>query len=157
MVKTAAPTVAASELTEEWLASRAANKIGSASLVRGVSITGNGADKEIKIEVDRPEVCHDGAVVGTIAVFAQNMLGILFKQYPEVSNVEIIMYGPEQGVVSDEVAMRISMSREAAQGIDWFSFDESNMLQLVSDYYMHPRIEESYRLEGALPYDQQNQ
>lgn len=152
---TAATTTATDELTEDWLASRAASKIGSANLLRKVTITDTGGDKQVLIEVDRPEVCHDGAVVGTVAVFAQNMMGILYKKYPEVANVEIVMYGIEQGVVSDEVAMKIAVNRESAQAIDWFSFDETNMFQLATSYYMHPKIEESFRLEGALPYDQQ--
>ena len=152
-----ANTVTTNELTQEWLATRAANKIGGAHLVRDITITENGADKQVKIEVDRPELCHDGAVVGTVAVFAQNMMGILYKNYPEVSDVEIIMYGPEQGFVSDEVAMQVDMSRDSAQGVDWFAFDEKNIFQLVTSYYMHPKIEASYQLEGALPYDQQTQ
>lgn len=154
---TTTATTATEELTEEWLIARTGAKIGSGALVRDVTITENGSDKEIRIEVDRPEVCHDGAVVGTVTVFAQNMMGILYKKYPEVSDVEIIMYGPEQGIVSDEVAMSLTMTREKAQGIDWFAFDETNVFQLVAAYYMHPRIEESYLLEGALPYDQQPQ
>lgn len=154
---TTAATTATDALTEEWLIARSAAKIGSSTLVRDVTITENGADRQIKIEVDRPEVCHDGAVVSTLTVFAQNMMGILYKKYPEVSDVEIVMYGPEQGVVSDEVAMSMTMTRESARDIDWFAFDETNVFQLVDSYYMHPRIEESYRLEGALPYDQQPQ
>ncbi|RJQ46516.1 MAG: hypothetical protein C4534_02620 [Gaiellales bacterium] len=153
----ATTTTTTEELSEDWLATRAASKIGGPHLLRDVAITDTGGDKTVKIEVDRPELCHDGAVVGTMAVFAQNMMGILYKKYPEVSDVEIVLYGPEQGIVSDEVAMSVSVNRASAQSIDWFEFDESNILELATSYYMHPKIEESYRLEGALPYDQQDQ
>lgn len=142
-------------LTEEWLGSRADSKIGGSNLVREVTITESGADRSIEVHVDRPEVCHDGAVVGTLAVFTQNMLGIIYNKFPEVSDVEIVMYGIEQGVVSDDIAMSVTVNRDTAQGIDWFDFDASNMLELVDEYYMHPIIEESFRLEGALPYDEQ--
>lgn len=154
---TANTTAPADELTEEWVATRAATKIGSSTLLREVTITGSEAGKQVRIEVDRPEVCHDGAVVGTVAVFAQNMMGLIYNKYSEeIADVEIVMYGTEQGVVIDEVAMRLEINRASAQGIDWFTFDETNMFHLATTYYMHPKIEESFRLEGALPYDQQS-
>jgi hypothetical protein len=143
------------ELTEEWVANRAASKIGSSNLVRQITITDSGADRDVIVEVDRPEVCHDGAVVGTLAVFTQNMMGIIYNKFPEVSSVEVIMYGIDEGVVSDDVAMSVKIYRDSAQTIDWFAFDEATMFDLVDEIYMHPKIEESFRLEGALPYDEQ--
>lgn len=152
---TAAMTAPEVVLTEDWIASRAGSKIGSPNLVRQVTITENGDDRSVLIEVDRPEVCHDGAVVGTLSVFAQNMLGIIYNKFPEVSDVEIIMYGIDQGVVSDDVAMSVMVSRESAQSIDWFEYDEVTMFDLSDEVFMHDKIRASYELEGALPYDQQ--
>lgn len=154
---TEAPVIQSEDptLTEEWVSSRAGSKMGSPTLVRAVTITENGGDSNVTIEVDRPEVCHDGAVVGTMAVFAQNMMGILYNKFPEVANVQILMYGLEQGIVSDDVAMSIMVSRDSAAAIDWFEFDENTMFDLVDELYMHPKIEDSFLLEGALPYDQQ--
>lgn len=137
-------------LTEEYLREQAARRMGQINLVRSVSITPQGADKLLDIKVSRPETCHDGAVVGVTAVFAQKMMAQFFK-YPEVARMEISMYGTDQSILNDELVLRVMVDRAAAQKIDWFQFNERTITTLATEFYAHPKMLESYNTEGGDP------
>lgn len=137
-------------LTQDYVKEMAGYRYGEASLVRSATLAGEGTGQVIDIKVDRPELCHDGAVVGTMATFAQKMMAALFK-YPEVSSVAITMYGIEEGVKSDDVALRVVVNRSSAQNIDWFQFSDLTMPTLATEYYIHPKIQSNFETEGGDP------
>lgn len=144
-----AQTVTQKPLTPELLYDMAVKRIGEARLVKTASISGEGNNKIVTFEVFRPEVCHDGAVVGTIATFSQKTMSALFK-YPEVSRVDVTLFGSTSDPSSNnEVALKITVDRNSAQKIDWFGFSEANLTALVTTYYLDPRIEANWQLEGG--------
>lgn len=146
-------SVASSEkvATDEYTRQLAARRIGDPALVRTAMVTNDGGGKFVKVEVNRPYTCHDGAVVGEVALFTQQVMGILFQD-PAVKQIDITMFGstlaPED---KDKVAMTVMVTRETADTIDWFTFDHTNMLKLVSSFYLDPIIEQSYINEGGDP------
>lgn len=142
-------TVAPKALTPELLQEMAARRIGEARLVRTATLTGDGNNKVVLFEVIRPEVCHDGAVVGTVATFSQKTMSALFK-YPEVSRVDVVLYGTTVDPSSNnEVAVRITVDRNSAEKIDWFALNDQNLASLVTTFYIDPRVQANWQVEGG--------
>lgn len=143
-------TTGPKEATDEYVKKLAVRRIGDPDLVRTAQVTtGAEGGKDILIEIGRPYTCHDGAVVGEVALFTQQTMGLLFKD-PAVQKISITMYGVtlEPGD-TDSVAMTLMVDRAVADTIDWFSFDHTNMLRLVNAYYLDPAIEQSFINEGG--------
>ncbi len=137
------------EATEEYVHELAARRIGDPELVRTASVSQVSGGKEIVIGIGRPYTCHDGAVVGEMALFTQQTMGLLFKD-PAVQKISITMYGATLAPAdTDSVAMSLMVDSAVADSIDWFEFDHTNMLQLVNTYYMDPVIQQSYTSEGG--------
>lgn len=136
-------------LTQELVYNMAVRRIGDASLVKTASISGEGNDKVVTFEVIRPSVCHDGAVVGTVATFSQNTMSSLFR-YPEVATVVVSLYGTSEDASSfNEVGLKISVDRNIAQTMDWFALNDTNLATKVSTFYIDPRIEANWQVEGG--------
>ncbi|MBI5870510.1 MAG: hypothetical protein HZB44_06055 [Actinobacteria bacterium] len=127
----------------------AVRRIGDVSLVRSATVSGEGNNKVVTFEVLRPAVCHDGAVVGTVATFSQKTMSSLFK-YPEVARVDVILYGTSQDPSSNnEVAVKVTVDRNSAQKIDWFAINDTNVASLVTTFYIDPRIQANWQVEGG--------
>lgn len=142
-------TVSQKTLTPELLQEMAARRIGDARLVRTAVMTGEGDNKVVLFEVIRPEVCHDGAVVGTVATFSQKTMSALFK-YPEVSRVDVILYGTTEDPSSNnEVAVKITVDRNNAEKIDWFALNDTNLASLVTSFFIDPRVQANWQVEGG--------
>jgi len=135
--------------TDDYVMELAVRRIGDPALVRTAKVTEDGTGKVVTVDIGRPYTCHDGAVVGEVALFTQQVMGMLFQD-PAVQKIDISMYGSTEAVeTSDEIAMTVSVDRATSDTIDWFDFDEQNMLQLVTSYYLHPNIQQSYSTEGG--------
>lgn len=146
---TAVTTIEAKPLTEELVQKTAARNIGDAGLVRYATLTQEGDGKVIRIGLTRPTLCHDGALVGTVAGFAQKTLSALFK-YEEVARVEVSMYGTTTGSPpNDELALEVKVDRAASDRIDWHVFDDTTMPLLATSYYVDPRIQANWVIEGG--------
>lgn len=124
-------------LTQENLGEIVSNNAGLSLRVRYATISGEGPDKNVEIGVDRPANCGDGSIEGVMASFSGKIMSNLFE-YPETSSVAIIMYGVDQGVVSDGIAIRVAVNRATAQEIDWSMFGPMTMASMVNEYYIHP-------------------
>lgn len=144
-----AETTSQKPLTQELVYNMAVKRIGDASLVKTASISGEGNDKVVTFEVIRPSVCHDGAVVGTVATFSQNTMSSLFR-YPEVARVDVTLYGTSEDASSfNEVGLKITVDRNIAQTMDWFALNDTNLATKVSTFYIDPRIEANWQVEGG--------
>lgn len=142
-------TIEQKPLTEELVMDTAAKRIGDEGLVRYATITQEGDGKVIKIGLTRPAMCHDGALVGTVAGFAQKTISAFFK-YEEVTRVEVAMFGTTSDTPpNDELALEIIVDRAANDRIDWFAFDDTTMPQLATSYFVDPRIQENWVIEGG--------
>lgn len=142
-------TTSQKPLTPELLYDMAVRRIGDVSLVRSATVSGEGNNKVVTFEVLRPAVCHDGAVVGTVATFSQKTMSSLFK-YPEVARVDVILYGTSQDPSSNnEVAVKVTVDRNSAQKIDWFAINDTNVASLVTTFYIDPRIQANWQVEGG--------
>lgn len=136
-------------LTQEFVYEMAVKRINDPGLVRSASIASEGDKKVIVFQLSRPALCHDGAVVGTTATFAQKTMSALFK-YPEVARVEVTMFGTtSESPANNEVAVKIVVDRAAADRIDWFAFNDVTMPTLASSYFVDPRIQANWVVEGG--------
>ncbi|MDO8736855.1 MAG: hypothetical protein Q7K29_07200 [Thermoleophilia bacterium] len=144
-----AETTSQKPLNQQFLYEMAVKRIGDPNLVRTASISGEGSDKVVTFEVVRPAVCHDGAVVGTVSTFSQKTMSSLFK-YPEVSRVDVVLYGTTQDASSNnEVAVKVTVDRNSAQKIDWFALSDTNLADLVTTFYIDPRIQANWQVDGG--------
>ncbi len=135
--------------TNEYVMELASKRLGDPGLVRTAQVTETGGKKYVTVEIGRPPTCHDGAVVGEVALFTQQVMGLLFQD-PAVEKIDITMYGAtEEEGTKDVAAMTVTVDRATANRIDWFQFNYQNMLQLVTSYSMHPNIEQSFKNEGG--------
>ncbi|MHB9112497.1 MAG: hypothetical protein ACYC4D_07695 [Thermoleophilia bacterium] len=142
-------TTSPKPLTPELLYEMAVRRIGDPNLVRTASISGEGNNKVVTFEVIRPEVCHDGAVVGTVATFSQKTMSSLFK-YPEVARVDVSLYGTtEDPATNNEIAVKITVDRNSAQKIDWFALNDMNLASLATTFYIDPRVQANWQVEGG--------
>lgn len=136
-------------LTPELLYEMAVKRIGDPGLVRTATITGEGNNKIVTFDVIRPAVCHDGAVVGTVATFSQKTMSSLFK-YPEVARVDVSLYGTSQDSASNnEIAVKVTIDRSNAQKIDWFYLNDMNLASVATTFYIDPRIQANWQVEGG--------
>jgi hypothetical protein len=154
-----ADTTTQKPLTPDYLYEMAVRRIGDANLVRTASVSGEGNDKVVTFDVIRPAVCHDGAVVGTVSTFSQKTMSALFK-YPDISRVDVTLYGTTQDASSNsEVAVKITVDRDSARNIDWFALNDTNLASLVTSFYMDPRIQANWQVDGggSTPHSQQTE
>lgn len=148
MAQTAA-TTDLKPLTQDYITDVAARRMGDAKLVRNVAITGQPDAKVIVVDLMRPSVCHDGAVVGTITTFSQNFMKFFFK-YPDVSRIEVTMYGATQDVSSNnEIAVSMAIDRETAGTIDWFGLNDLNVQNLADSFYIDQRVLANWKVDGG--------
>lgn len=129
-------------LTEDYVRLVAENRQGNAMVVREAVISGDGSEQAVEISVDRPSGLQDGSVAGVMASYGQHVFTSLF-QIPEVASVTITMYGVQQGVESDDVAMRIMLDRAGAGEAEWSMFGPMTIADMVTEYYVDPAIEEN--------------
>lgn len=142
-------TIEQKPLTEELVRETAAKRIGDESLIRYATITPEGDGKVISIGLSRPTLCHDGALVGTVANFAQKTISALFK-YDDVIRIEVAMYGTTIDYPpNDELALKVVVDRATNDSIDWFAFDDTTMPQLATSYFVDPRIQANWVVEGG--------
>jgi len=126
-------------LTSSYLRQFVDQAYGEAALVRDASLSGEGLGRRIDITVDRPPNAGNGSIEGVMAAFSGKVLAELF-QYPEVDSVTISMYGTSPGEKSDEVALKITVDRATAAANDWSMFGPMTMSDMVSSYYMNPKL-----------------
>lgn len=142
-------TISQKPLTPELLYEMAVRRIGDANLVRTATVTGEGSNKIVAFEVIRPSVCHDGAVVGTVATFSQKTMSSLFK-YPEVARVDVTLYGTTEDASSNnEIAVKVTVDRSAAAKIDWFALSDVNLASQATSFYIDPRVQANWQVEGG--------
>jgi hypothetical protein len=111
---------------------------GDTSLVRNVTLSGEGMEKSIEVEIERPPTCGDASVEGTMSTFARKIMSNLFD-YPEVSSVTITMYGINQGVKSNDVVSKVVVNRATAKDIDWSMLGPMTISSMATEYYVHPK------------------
>lgn len=127
------------QLTGDSLRQIVASSLGDTNQLRDAAIAGEGTEKIVNIGINRPATYEDGSVEAIMAVITQKIMPGLFE-YPEVSRVTITMFGVKQGVKSDDVAAKVSVTRTSAQEIDWSMFGPMTMSSMVTDYYLDPGI-----------------
>jgi flavin-binding protein dodecin len=136
-------------LTQNLVYEMAVKRAGDAALLRAAVLSPQAGDKTVLFELNRPEVCHDGALVGIVSTFSQKTMSSLFK-YPEVSRVEVTMYGATQDLATkNEVAVKVAVDRATAEKIDWFNVRDTNMSTLFTSFYIDTRVQANWQVEGG--------
>lgn len=136
------------DLTEDLVQDILSYSLSDMSLVRRAEISGEGTDKTIEIDVDRPADWGDGTFAGALSSFIHKTLPPLF-QYPEVSKVVVTIYGVDQGGKSDEVASSFMVDRETANDIQWSMVGPMSLSYYLTEYYLHPKIQENSIYSGS--------
>jgi len=126
-------------LTKDNLQEVVVSGCGDTTLVRNVTLLGEGMEKSVEVEIDRPATCGDASVEGTMSTFARKIMSNLFD-YSEVSSVTITMYGIDQGVKSNDVASRVVVNRATAKDIDWSMLGPMTISSMATEYFVHPKI-----------------
>ncbi|MFA5809534.1 MAG: hypothetical protein WC935_04240 [Thermoleophilia bacterium] len=127
-------------LTQEYLQETVSGSFGKTIQVRHVTLSGEGMDKIVEVGVDRPATCGNGSVEGIMASSSGKAMAYLFE-YPEISRVTVIMYGVDQGINSNEIAVRVVVKRTTAKDIDWSMFGPMTMSSMVDEYYIYPKLQ----------------
>lgn len=128
-------------LTDGVLQQIAIAGIGETGQLRSAMLEGEGMIKTVDVVIDRSPSCGDGSVEATVATQTVKLMPLLFE-YPEISIVTITMLGVTQGVKSDDVAVKVTMDRATASEAEWSMFGPWTMSSMVSDYYIHPQIQD---------------
>lgn len=130
------------ELTQEYIENVAGNEHANTMEVREAAIHGDDGEKTIIIGVERPASLQDGSITGVMGAYGQHVFNSLFE-IEDVEEVTITMYGIQQGVKDDEVAMRIVMDRAMYEEADWSMFGPMMMSDMLNEYYVAPEIEKN--------------
>jgi len=146
--RTVSPSAGAAPLSQDYLRGLVADSLGDANLIRRADLSGEGMERKVEIAVDRPPACGDGSVEGTMAAFTSKTMAELFS-HPEIASVTIAMYGRDQGIKGNDVAVRVVVDRATALETDWSMIGPMTISSMVSEYYIHPQIVENANTENG--------
>lgn len=130
------------------------HKLGDAGIqgqpvIRSVTLTPEGTGTFVSIDLNRTSSCHPGALVGTAVNMGQQVMSAVFR-YPDVSKVQLTLYGiTEEAKDKDTQAVKIMVTKDAANKIDWFQFKEETVGTLASEYWIEPSVLVNYQTYGS--------
>lgn len=126
-------------LTDDSLRQIVTSSLIDKNNLRNADLTGEGAERTVNIGINRPVDLENGMVEANMALVTQKVMPALFE-FPEISRVTITMYGVEQGIRSDGVAVRASVDRASVKDIDWSTLGPVTLSWSIPDYYVNPAI-----------------
>lgn len=143
-------------ITSEAVERLIALKIGETGangqpVIRSLTLQSESGGTEVDLELNRPFSCHPGALVGTAVTVARLVMSSVY-QHPGVANVKIVFYGTgDENDDQDKPAIRIAVSKTAAEAIDWVELSEDNIETLASEYWVEPTVLQNYHEYGSAP------